>query len=389
MKGTAVFLVVVLVVGITVRATAQDSPYSYPYPASPPAPSGQILAPSQLDQLLGPIALYPDPLIAQILPAATQPSQIALADNYLASGGDPNLIDQQPWDSSVKAVARYPDVLRYLDSNMGWTSELGQAFLDQPSDVMNSVQRLRAQAQALGNLQTSPQETVINDNGEIDIEPANPEMIYVPQYDPGIIYYQRPYYGSSFLTFGLGFRIGGWLDHDFDWHDHDIVVWGRDHPRPNDYWRRRPEERRREVDVHQQVWRPQERRNFVSPVNRGDRGYENRPVRSEPVRNAPEPVRHNPEPVRRAPEPARPTPEPVRRAPEPARPVPEPARPVPQPRELRPAPAPAPVQVHTIPSRPTSAFNNSAQSAQETRAASSRGAQSRPPSAGGDNGKHR
>ena len=124
--------------------------------------------------MLGPIALYPDPLIAQILPAATQPSEIAVVDRYLSIGGDPNVIDQQLWDPSVKALARYPTVLKWMDDNLAWTTALGQAFLAQQQDVMDSIQRLRAQAQALGNLQSTPQENVIADNGDIEILPANP-----------------------------------------------------------------------------------------------------------------------------------------------------------------------------------------------------------------------
>ena len=100
----------------------------------------------QLDQLLGPIALYPDPLIAQILPASTLPTQIVLADRYVSGGGDPNQIDQQPWDPSVQALARYPNVLKWMDDNLDWTTELGQAFLNQPQDVMDSIQRLRQSA---------------------------------------------------------------------------------------------------------------------------------------------------------------------------------------------------------------------------------------------------
>jgi len=91
----------------------------------PPMPIYQPQSPAQLDQLLGPIALYPDPLIAQILPASTVPTQIVLADRYVADGGDPNQIDQQPWDPSVQAVARYPSVLKWMDDNLNWTTELG------------------------------------------------------------------------------------------------------------------------------------------------------------------------------------------------------------------------------------------------------------------------
>ena len=158
---------------------------------------------AELDQMLGPIALYPDPLIAQILPAATLPSEIVLADRYVNGGGDPNLIDQQPWDPSVKALARYPTVLKWMDDNLAWTTALGQAFLYQQQDVMDSIQRLRAQAQALGNLQTTPQENVVTDNGTIEILPANPQVIYVPVYQPDVVYFQRPY-GTPVHLFRAG-----------------------------------------------------------------------------------------------------------------------------------------------------------------------------------------
>ena len=144
----------------------------------------------QLDQLLGPIALYPDPLIAQILPASTLPTQIVLADRYVSGGGDPNQIDQQPWDPSVQALARYPSVLKWMDDNLNWTTELGQAFLNQQPDVMDSIQRLRQSAYNLGNLQSTPQQQVINDGGDIEIVPADPQVIYVPVYQPDQVYYQ-------------------------------------------------------------------------------------------------------------------------------------------------------------------------------------------------------
>ena len=136
-------------------------------------PAYQPLGDDQLDQLLGPIALYPDPLIAQILPAATFPTQIVLADRYVSGGGDPDQLDQQPWDASVQALARYPDVLKWMDDNLNWTTELGQAFLNQQQDVMNSIQRLRTSAYNLGNLQSTPQQQVIDDGGYIEIVPVD------------------------------------------------------------------------------------------------------------------------------------------------------------------------------------------------------------------------
>src|ERR1039458_4914963 len=145
----AVLLCVLTGMAISVRAQMA---------VPPPMSAYQPLSYQQLDQLLGPIALYLDPLIAQILPASTLPTQIVLADRYVSGGGDPNQIDQQPWDASVQALARYPDVLKWMDDNLNWTTDLGQAFINQQQDVMVSVQRLRTSASKVGNLQSTRSE---------------------------------------------------------------------------------------------------------------------------------------------------------------------------------------------------------------------------------------
>ena len=271
MKRTSILTVALLVslsTGIIARAQI---------PAPPPAPESQLRASADLDQMLGPIALYPDPLIAQLLPAATLPSEIVVADRYVNGGGDPNLIDQQPWDPSVKALARYPTVLKWMDDNLAWTTALGQAFLAQQQDVMDSIQRLRAQAQALGNLQSTPQENVVADAGSIEILPANPQMIYVPVYQPDAVYFQRPY-GSPFISFGMGFEVGAWLNYDFDWRNHHLIAWGHGQPRPADWWSRRPGERPRVELARATVWQPGNRPGLAA---RGlDRGYSSPQVHS-------------------------------------------------------------------------------------------------------------
>jgi uncharacterized membrane protein YgcG len=246
----------------------------------PPMPAYQPLSGQQLDQLLEPIALYPDPLIAQILPASTLPTQVVLADRYVNGGGDPNQIDQQPWDPSVQALARYPTVLKWMDDNLNWTTELGQAFLNQQQDVMDSIQRLRQSALNVGNLQSTPQQQVINDGGYIEIVPADPQVIYVPVYQPDQVYYQTCY-GTPFISFGIGWPIGLWLNCDFDWGHHHIIVWGRDHPRPSNWWH---EPSRQRNTGHTTVWH---RGNYPAVVgtNRGDRGWNN--PRSQPVVNRP------------------------------------------------------------------------------------------------------
>jgi hypothetical protein len=346
------------------------------------APAGDVatlFGPGDLDQLLAPIALYPDPLLAELLPAAMNPAEIVQADRYLQSGGDPNQVDFQPWSQAVKAMAHYPGLLRWMDDNIAWTTQAGQAFRNQYQDVMNSIQRLRAQAQSLGNLQSTPQQNVIVDSGVVEIVPANPEVIYVPTYDPTIVFHRHAMFGTPFITFGLGLSIGAWLDRDWDWHHHQVIVWDRSHFRPRDWWYRpMPERFRPSRDFR--VWHPRAPQHVWRPE---DRGYD---VRHEPVHvEAPrprevvrtEPSRH--ETVRV--EPARPEErrEPARvesrsesrRQPEPNRQPERVERRAPEPQPTRtPAPAPTPAP------RPNGALVG-VRSAPETRAYSNRGQQSR------------
>jgi|SRR5579872_352556 len=172
-------------------------------------------SPDQLDNLLSPIALYPDPLLAQVFVAATFPDQIEEAARYVRSYGQ-NGVDEQDWDVSVKAVAHYPTVIEMMSDKIDWTTSLGQAYVNQSSDVASSVQNLRHLARTAGNLQSSPQQEVLEHDNYIAITPYQPEYIYVPVYDPAIIYYRRPYYGPA-ITFGVGFPIGAWLNLDFRW----------------------------------------------------------------------------------------------------------------------------------------------------------------------------
>jgi hypothetical protein len=238
----------------------------------------QERSPADLDQMLGPIALYPDPLLAEILSAATFPDQIVLADRYISDGGDPNQADQQPWDPSVQGLVHYPAVLKWLDDNLPWTTQIGQAFANQQSDVMDSVQRLRGQAQSLGNLPTTQQETVTSDDGNIEIEPTDPDEMYVPDYQPNVIYEQP----GVFCTFGIGLPIGIWLGHDWDWHGHRMITWGPGHPRPSGWFHQSPGQRHGYIaQNHPTVWRPG---GGGVAVNRGgaDRGYEPRVISRPP-----------------------------------------------------------------------------------------------------------
>jgi hypothetical protein len=169
--------------------------------------------------------LYPDALVALILPASTVPSDLVLAARYIASNGDPAQIANQPWDDSVKSLVRYPDILHWMDQNLEWTTAVGEAFLDQPADVMNSIQGLRAEAVAAGNLTDTPQQHVVQEETGIRIVPAQPDLIYVPQYDPDVVYAQPNWQNvGPLLTFGAGFAVGSWLNYDCDWGRHSIYV---------------------------------------------------------------------------------------------------------------------------------------------------------------------
>jgi hypothetical protein len=174
------------------------------------------LSMESLNELLAPVALYPDALVALILPASTLPSDVVLAARYLERQGDINQIAAQPWDDSLKSLANYPDVLLWMNENLEWTSAVGEAFVEQPADVMNSIQALRAQAKAAGNLVDTPEQVVVVEKEVIRIVPAVPEVIYVPQYNPQVVYVQS-YSPVPVITFGAGFAVGAWLSFDFDW----------------------------------------------------------------------------------------------------------------------------------------------------------------------------
>src|SRR5208283_2996123 len=186
-----------------------------------------LLTDQQLDDLLSSIALYPDPLLAQMLPASTYPAEISDAAAWLRSGADPSSIDEQNWDESVKAIAHYPDVLDMMADNTDWTAAVGDAFLNQPDDVISSIQRLRWQARDVGNLESNDEQSVIIDVNSLEIIPAQPQYMYVPQYDPSVIYDQtwNPDM-SPFITFSAGLAVGGWLGMDFDWRLHHVIYHG-------------------------------------------------------------------------------------------------------------------------------------------------------------------
>ncbi len=156
--------------------------------------SARAFTKAELDQMLAPIALYPDALIAQILVAATFPDQVAEADRWLEANPDlkgdafNGALDKMNWDLSVKALAPFPQVLTMMVKHAAWTQKLGEAFVAQQSDVIASVQRLRSKAYAAGNLKTTTEQRVVVQGNTYEIEPTNPEVVYVPRYDPSVVY---------------------------------------------------------------------------------------------------------------------------------------------------------------------------------------------------------
>src|SRR6266478_5052365 len=209
--------------------------------------------PEQLQQLVAPLALYPDSLVAQILGASTFPDEIVEADRWVQAHPDlkgdalGQAVDQQPWDPSVKALTAFPSVLGNMDKNLSWTSSLGDAYYNQQEDMMDAVQVMRQRAQEAGNLTSTPQQTVTTQDSTIIIEPASPEVVYVPAYDPWVVYggpivawpgwypYPGIWYGGPYLSFGVGFGIGyfggygwGWHHWGSDWHNRVVI---HDHER--------------------------------------------------------------------------------------------------------------------------------------------------------------
>jgi hypothetical protein len=228
------------------------------------APPYAQQTPEQLQRLVAPIALYPDSLVAQVLAASTFPEQVVEADRWVQANPDlkgddlGKAVDQQPWDPSVKALAAFPSVLGNMDKNLSWTSSLGDAYYNQQGDVMDAVQVMRRRAQAAGDLKTTPQQTVSAQDSNIEIQPADPSVVYVPAYNPWLVYgdpidawpgwypYPGIWFGGPYLNFGLGFGIGwyggfgwGWGHWGFNWGGrYAMYNHGRYYSRSNTFYNR-------------------------------------------------------------------------------------------------------------------------------------------------------
>jgi hypothetical protein len=216
----------------------------------------------ELQSLVAPIALYPDALVAQILSAATYPDQIAVANAWMQQNKNltgsalGQAVNGQSWDPSVKALTQFPSVLNNLAQNMVWTSQLGEAYHNQSSDVMAAIQTLRAQAKAAGNLKSGAQITVVQQSPQtIVIQPTNPQVVYVPEYNPTVIYgtpYVTPGYSTgdmvatSLLSFGAGMAVGammsggccgwGWSSWNCNWYHGGGAYYGNHPYYRNDAW---------------------------------------------------------------------------------------------------------------------------------------------------------
>jgi hypothetical protein len=209
---------------------------------------GQRFDAAQLDQLVAPIALYPDALVAQVLAASADPVEVVEAERWMQQHSDlggtalAQEVDKQSWDPSVKALTQFPPVLENMSRNLAWTSALGDAYVNQQPDVLDAVQAMRRRAQAAGNLKSTPQQSVTTEGQTIVLEPADSQTVYVPQYDPWLAYgaplaaypdwapVPGVYDNGPGVLFGLGLGLGvfagaawGWHHWGTDWRDHRLM----------------------------------------------------------------------------------------------------------------------------------------------------------------------
>lgn len=248
------FSICLLLASLLVYQAAAQQQYTPPPPPPPaenqPAPEpppGPPLGPKQLDQLVSRIALYPDPLLAQILPASTYWDEIPEAANWANQHSylkGPQLAaaireDNLQWNPAVIALVPFPSVLNMMAQDPAWTQALGNAVLTQRADVMDAVQRMRREAYRYGYLQTNPYDTVVDSGGYVQILPVNPAYVYVPTYDPLVVFGPPApgFYIGGAIRFGPAVVIGGefapwgWAHPYFEWGTHgiffDFTPWGR------------------------------------------------------------------------------------------------------------------------------------------------------------------
>ena len=242
-------VLIVLLCCVLVESTAHAESYSPTGQANDQSPAPPVrLSPQELQQLVAPIALYPDGLVAQVLAASTYPTEIVEADRWMQDHSDlkgeklADEVNKQSWDPSVKALTQFPSVLENMDKNLSWTSSLGDAYVNQSQDVTGAVQIMRQKARNTGHLNNNEQQKVTTQGNAIIIQPANPEVVYVPAYDPWLVYgapiiaypgwYPVPgiFFAGPTIYFGAGLGIGffggfgwGWNHWGCDWHGHRVI----------------------------------------------------------------------------------------------------------------------------------------------------------------------
>jgi hypothetical protein len=227
---------------LALAQSANDAPFA----SSAPAPRALAFKEAELDQMLAPVALYPDALLSQMLMAATYPLEVVQAARWtrqhpgLSGTALRDAVAAEPWDASVKSLCAFPQVLQRMSRDLVWTQKLGDAFLDQQQQVMQTVQNLRTKAEAAGKLQSNERQQVVVEDGDITIMPADPQIVYVPVYDPSVVYggwwwpTYPPYYpvywrprDANFVDgffWGTGIGAGLALWGGFDWRRHDVNI---------------------------------------------------------------------------------------------------------------------------------------------------------------------
>jgi uncharacterized membrane protein YgcG len=235
-------------VGCVSQASEADTaPAAAVVPPSSSEADQVAQSPDELNQLVAPIALYPDALVAQIVAAAGYPTEVVEADRWIQQNSSlkgeelAKAADSQSWDPSVKALIQFPSVLATMDKNLSWTSALGEAYVNQPQNVLDAVQVMRQRAQQAGNLKSTPQEAVTTEGQTIAIQPADPDVVYVPEYDPWDVYGEPLAFYPDWvgvpgafvgpgIAFGLGIGVGafggfgwGWHHWGADWHGREVT----------------------------------------------------------------------------------------------------------------------------------------------------------------------
>lgn len=245
MKNFCQIVPTLVVAAIMIASGATASSFGQEQSVPPPSAPAQ-LSEADLEKLVAPIALYPDSLLAVILPASVYPLEVVQAARFIQNTNNLPQLEDQPWDENVKAAAAFPPIIEKMNDDLQWTIQLGNAFLDQQMELMNAIQTLRTKAMSVGTLRTTEQQIVIVTNAVVEryfeekivyvtntvveIQPADPQIVYVPQYNPVVIYSPVPVYYSYYppvrVTFFVSYRRCDWYYGGVYTGRGGIVIWG-------------------------------------------------------------------------------------------------------------------------------------------------------------------